>query len=107
MAVNLLNFFTLKTGKNYITHIIEISGKTLEMQLKPPAPAQMCLAKKCLARVQGEPSIGCRVNGVGYKLDCKHCLLDGKQSSYVGETGNNSQVRILNHQRKFIRKVVK
>ena len=87
--------------------IIETSGKTLEMQLKQPAPAQMCAAKKCLARDQGEPSIGFLVNGVGYKLDCKHCLLDGRQSSYVGETGKNGHVRILNHQGKFRSKSIK
>ena len=63
--------------------IIETSGKTLEMLLKPPAQLQMCSAKKCLARDLGEPRIGCRVNGVGYKLDCKHCLLDGRESTYI------------------------
>ena len=39
--------------------VIETSRKTLENQLKPPAAAQMCAAKQCLARDKGEPKIGC------------------------------------------------
>lgn len=67
----------------------------------------MCAAKQCLARDKGEPKIGCRVNGVGYKLNCKHCLLDGTESSYIGETGKNAHTRILNHQSKFRSKSMK
>ena len=93
--------------ENMPSKIIETSGKTLEMLLKPPAQKQMCSAKKCLARDLGEPKIGCRVNGVGYKLDCKHCLLAGRQSTYIGETGKNGHCRILNHQSKFRSKTTK
>ena len=57
--------------ENHPIKIIETSGKTLEMLLKSPAAKQMCAARKCLARDSGNPKIGCRVNGIGYKLDCK------------------------------------
>jgi hypothetical protein len=87
--------------ENHPIKIIETSGSTLEMLLKPPAVKQMCAAQKCLARDSGDPKIGCRVNGIGYKLDCKHCLLDGRQSTYIGETGKNGHCRVLNHQSKF------
>ena len=87
--------------ENHPIKIIETSGKTLEVLLKPPAAKQMCLARKCMARDTGTPKIGCRVNGVGYKLDCRHCLLDGRRSTYIGESGKNGHCRILEHQSKF------
>ena len=87
--------------KNHPIKIIETSGNTLEMELKPPAKKQMCTSKKCLARDLGTPKIGCRVNGVGYSLNCRHCLLDGKRSTYIGETGKNGHCCVLNHQSKF------
>ena len=87
--------------ENHPIKIIETSGKTLEMLLKPPAAKQMCAARKCLARDLGTPKIGCRVNGVGYKLDCRHCLLDGRRSTYIGESGKNGHCRILEHQGTF------
>ena len=49
--------------------IIETLGKIPEMLLKPSAAKLMYSAQKCLARDLGTPKIGCRVNGVGYKLD--------------------------------------
>jgi hypothetical protein len=81
--------------------IIETSGKTLEMLLKPPAAKQMCAARKCLARDLGTPKIGCRVNGIEYKMDCRHCLLDGRRNSYIGESGKNGHCRISEHQSTF------
>ena len=61
--------------ENHPIKIIDTSGKTLEMLLKPQAAKQICSAPKCFARVTGTPKIGCRVNEVGYMLDCQHCLL--------------------------------
>ena len=81
--------------------IVETAGSTLEMELKPPAAKQMCAAKKCLARDLGCPKIGCRVNGVGYRLDCIVCQLSGKCSTYIGDTGKNAHCGILNHQGTF------
>ena len=40
----------------------------------------------------------CGKNGVGYRIRCENCQLDGKSTIYDGETGKNGYTRGLQHQ---------
>ena len=39
----------------------------------------------------------CQKNGAGYEIRCETCLMDGKLSSYAGETGRNGYTRGNEH----------
>ena len=76
------------------------AGKSVSTDAKPePLRKLGCRREDCLpcqspGRVKGD----CEKNPVTYKSTCQTCLLDGRKTTYEGETGRNAFTRGLEHQ---------
>ena len=83
--------------------IIETSGKSLEHCIVKTDPfnGNQCLDKNCLPAQNPDNKISCRRNNIGYRIPCKLCITEGKNSVYVGETGENMHVHYKSHLTKF------
>ena len=83
--------------------IIETSGKSLERCIVKTDPfnGNQCSDKNCLPAQNPNNTISCRRNNVGYRIPCKLCIIEDKNSVYIGETGENMHVRYKSHLTKF------
>ena len=58
-----------------------------------PFKGNQCSDKNCLPAQNPNNTISCRRNNIGYRIPCKLCNIEGKNSVYIGETGENMHVR--------------
>ena len=88
--------------------VIEMAGKPLEKALvkTDPLDGNSCNDKSCLPNRNKKNRISCRRNNVGYRIQCKICLMDGRSKCdiYIGETGENMHVRMKSHLTKYYSK---
>jgi hypothetical protein len=76
------------------------AGRSVKTDAKAePLRKLGCDREDCLpCRSPGRTKGDCEKNSVTYKITCQTCLLDGKKTSYEGETGRNAFTRGVEHQ---------
>ena len=73
-----------------IINIVEKSGISLNQKFQSTNPFKnKHRGEKICMSCDGQQSIKCRKQGVGYDLSCFECRKKNKNSKYIGETGRN------------------